>query len=97
MLKAETKCDTCVVPGDGLWQVAQPIELNKALPLEIDSGETGCPLSMTPPVGGGARNRMKFANAETSSSTAAFGDEVGFDVSSGYPFPERFRQLGSVN
>jgi hypothetical protein len=83
VLNAGTKFDTCGMPGVGLWQVAQPIELNKALPLEIKCAETGCPLSTTPPVGGGARNRMKLANAETSSGTAAFGVDFGLEVSSG--------------
>ena len=36
---------------------------------------------------------MKLANAETSSKTAAFEDAAGFEVSSGYPLPERFRQF----
>jgi hypothetical protein len=60
-----------------LWQVAQPIEPNKALPFEIDCAGTCCPLSTTGPVGGAARNGMKLANAETSSRTAAFGVNLG--------------------
>ena len=58
------------------------MELNKELPAEIVLAETVCPLSTTPPVGGGARNRMKFANAETSSRIAGPVDP-GLDVSSG--------------
>src|ERR1700722_12048678 len=93
LLKAGAKFDTCVVPGVGLWQVAQPIALNKELPAEIAAALTLDPFSKTPPVGGGARKRMKLANAETSSRTAAFGVDVGLEVSSGYPFPPRFRQV----
>src|SRR5580704_16977515 len=85
--------DFCVLPTVGLWQVVQPTELNKAWPAAIDWEETCCPLSTTPPGGGGARVRMKLANAETSSRTAAFGDAAGFDVSSGYPLPARLRQF----
>jgi hypothetical protein len=36
---------------------------------------------------------MKLANAETSSRTAAFGGNFGLEVSSGYPLPNRFKQL----
>ena len=71
------------MPGVGLWQTEQPVETNKDAPVEIVLLETVCPFSTTLPVGGGARNRMKFANADTSSSTAEFGVAAGFDVSSG--------------
>src|SRR5579864_9434589 len=93
LLKAFTKFEACVFPGDRLWQVAQPIELNSADPLEIELCGTVLPFSTTEPVGGGARKRMKLAKAETSSRTAAFDVWVGLDVSSGYPPPLRFRQF----
>src|ERR1700728_2698474 len=93
LLNAGTKLDTCVVPGVGLWQVAQPSALNKDLPAAIDAALPRDPFSTTPPVGGGDKNRMKLANAETSSRTAAFGVVVGLDLSSGYPCPPRFRQF----
>src|ERR1700733_3550177 len=83
LLNAGAKFDTCVVPGVGLWQVAQPIELNNEAPVEIVCPETCCPFSTTPPGGGGAKKRMKLANAETSSRTAALGVDFGLDVSSG--------------
>jgi hypothetical protein len=82
LLNDEVKPDGCVDPGEGLWQVAQPIELNRALPAEIVDALTLDPFSTTPPVGGGARKRMKLANAETSSRIAVPVDP-GFDVSSG--------------
>ena len=66
-----TKFDAWVEPGVALWQVAQPTDLNREPPAEIADAETCCPFSTTPPAGGGARNRMKLANAETSSKTAA--------------------------
>ena len=49
LLNAGTKLDTCVVPGVGLWQVAQPIALNKELPVAIDAALTLDPFSTTPP------------------------------------------------
>jgi hypothetical protein len=66
-----------------LWQVAHPIELNKDAPAEIWLELTVDPFSTTDPVGGGARARMKFEKAETSSSTAEFGVAAGLELSSG--------------
>ena len=63
--------DFCVVPGVGLWQVAQPTELNSEAPLEIELAATVDPFNTTDPAGGGARPRMKLANAEVSSRIAA--------------------------
>ena len=82
--------DFCVVPGVGLWQVAQPIELNSALPLEMELAETVDPFKTTDPVGGGASPRMKLANAAASSSMLG-PVAPGLFVSSGYPLPLRFR------
>ena len=48
--------DICVMPAVGLWQVAQPIELNNGAAIGDRAGETCCPFSTTPPGGGGARN-----------------------------------------
>ena len=73
---------TCVEPTVGLWQVAHPIALNKELPAAIVCEGTCCPFNTTPPAGGGARVRMKLANAETSSRTAAPADP-GLFASSG--------------
>src|SRR5580700_9960620 len=83
LLNEPVKLDTCVVPTVGLWQVAQPIELNKEAPAEIVLELTVDPFSTTEPVGGGASARMKLAKAETSSRTAEFGVAAGLDVSSG--------------
>ena len=82
LLNPPVMFDFCVCPGLVLWQVAQPIELKSAAPLEIELAETVFPLRTTEPVGGGARVRMKLANAETSSRTAA-PEEAGLLESSG--------------
>jgi hypothetical protein len=81
-LKDEVKPDAWVVPTVGLWQVAQPVETNKEPPVEIVLEGTCFPFSTTPPVGGGARDRIKLAKAETSSRIAAPVDP-GLDLSSG--------------
>src|SRR5215475_13304387 len=93
LLKVGTRLDCCVFPTVGLWQTAQPTALNNWPPLVIDCAETRCPLSTTAPGFGGARRRMKLANAETSSITAGAGVWCGFDASSGYPLPPRPKQL----
>src|SRR5882762_5513154 len=69
------------------------MELNNDFPLAIELAATVVPLSTTEPVGGGARVRMKLANADASSSTAESGVAAGLDVSSGYPPRLRFRQF----
>jgi hypothetical protein len=82
LLKELVIFDFCVEPTVGLWQVAHPIALNKELPAAIVCEGTCCPFNTTPPAGGGARVRMKSANAETSSRTAAPADP-GLFASSG--------------
>ena len=58
LLREPVIFDFWVVPGVGLWQVAQPIELNSALPFAMEVAETVDPFSTTDPVGGGASPRM---------------------------------------
>src|SRR5262249_43195879 len=91
--KAGAKFEACVVPTVGLWQVPQPTALNRLAPAAMFAADTAVPLRITPPVGGGARNRIKLENAEASSRTSAFEVAVGWEVSSGYPPLERFKQL----
>src|ERR1700721_4790883 len=91
LFSEEVTFEGCVVPTVGLWQVEQPVETNNPLPAEIVAELTLDPLSTTPPVGGGASNRMKSEKAETSSRMAAPADPGLFE-SSGYPAPPRFRQ-----
>src|SRR6266481_6675116 len=81
--------DGCVVPTVGLWQTAQPMALNRARPLLMEVEPPG----VVAEAGGGASMRMKLANAVTSYSTAALVVSSGFVESSGYPFPDRFRQF----
>src|SRR5690348_5884065 len=83
LLRDPVRWDACVVPTVGLWQVAQPIALNSAVPLAIDVDETCCPFSTTPPVGAGANRRMKLENADVSSSPAAAVPAPGLLASSG--------------
>src|SRR5215475_11686947 len=83
LLNAATKLEDWVLPGEGLWQVAQPIELNSWDPLVSEVCGTALPFRTTPPGGGGARKRMKLEKAETSSRTAALVVWFGFTVSSG--------------
>src|ERR1700694_976253 len=85
--------DACVLPTAGLWQMAQPTALNSERPLAMEAALTATPFRTTPPVGGGARRRMKLATAQASSNTAAFDGWPGLEGSSGHPLPLRFRQL----
>src|SRR5579859_2799769 len=71
LARSAVALDACVLPCEGLWQVAQPMELNSERPLAIEVELTDFPFSITPPCCGGASRRMKLAKAETSSSTAA--------------------------
>ena len=87
----------CVDLIVSVWHVAQPIALNSALPLAIEVAPPGVVVDGI----GGARSRMNCANASTSLSMEAFkanwsvlvtvGEKLL--VSSGYPFPVRFRQF----
>ena len=62
---------------------AQSMELNSEEPLEIELELTVVPFKTTEPVGGGARVRMKLANAEASSRPPAAVAWPGLFVSSG--------------
>src|SRR5882757_5393893 len=81
----------------GVWQTAQPMELNRALPWVIEVAPPGVVVDGV----GGARRRMNCANAMTSLGMEAFTAngsalvEVGVKLvtSSGYPTVFRFRQL----
>src|ERR1700733_13407786 len=80
----------------GVWHVEQPIDLNSDEPFEIDCAPPGTFVEAT----GGASSRMNSANSTMSDGTCAFcAAWSGFDAtlklvaSSGYPCPERFKQL----
>jgi hypothetical protein len=66
-------CEGCVLLIAGVWQTAQPTEVNNDFPLAIEVGPPGVVVDGT----GGASNRMNCANASTSLRTVAFRGSCG--------------------
>src|SRR5262249_34098591 len=84
-LRAAVMVEEAVVI-DGVWQSAQPMELNAALPLVMDVVPPGLVVEGV----GGASKRINTANCATSLGTAEFGDAVKFMPSSGVGFSVQF-------
>src|SRR5580658_1236211 len=92
----EVILEGCVELSVGVWQVAQPMDLKSAAPAAIEVAPPGVLVDGV----GGASKRINSANKTMSEGTWAFcadGSELDATVklvaSSGYPVPERFKQL----